>query len=415
MHKIKLISIVRVAIWLSCLVQLFVQIDCRGPKDLKQKLNEHCKRKLKFKTIARYNNFVRELKTIEASGPIQLDKDLGYLALCLAEKESLYALQELMENYDKDRPCKYSEVTKLEEYAKKYLLNNTKARALKFFTYFGVTVGMYCRTYLMAHLKQADSEVEPLDFIYSTASPTGWNTLINEYTSKSLKFGVSTNEENSVINKVARLVPGLTQIDQLEYLDFHHAMDDVESSQYANFETGSHKVKNITLKPQIINSLNKIIESCVKLEKFYLNSVLSMAKLKNLGLSVDFLNGLHDRSALLHKWLVAASFCQLMVRVKIITTDNEATNHVDAIDYELVHNDARLKSRLELYSYAAPFDEIHEKAPTLSLQAQVNEAAWRQKNEAMWPSSKAKPAISVAMRLLVQYIKGVENDFKQGL
>ena len=389
---------------------------CKEYTEQKQSLNQHCKKKLSFKSIAEFNEFVEDLREIDEKGAgLQFEKGLVHLDGCLMEKEPIYALHELVNNYEKERPCKYSEVTKLEDYAKKYLLHNTQAKTLNFFTLFGVSIGITCRINLLAHLKQADSEADQLDFIYSIASPSGWSTLINEYTKKSMKFSTSGHPDSHVINRIAQLVPGLSQIDQLSYLNFNHAMNDAESSQHASRESGTYELKSADLRPKVVESLHKIIESCKNLDKFYVNSVLSMAKLKSLDLMVDFLNDLHDRSALLHKWLVATSFCQLMARVNMVTPNGDSSSQKPTIEYEIIHSDNLLRNRHKLYSYAAPFEEIHERAKELAWQAMVNEGSWRQKSDAMWQPNKQQPAISIAMKLLVQYIRGVENDIQQGL
>lgn len=391
-----------------------------GQTELQTWLGSQCKAGLDFKTIAEYDSFVANLKLFEeqlAAPTKKLIVKLPSLVKCLEEKETIYALKELMDQYNKQRPCKFSEVTKLEDFAKRHLLNNKRTMASKFFTLFGVSIGVRCRINLLAHLKQADSEADQMDFIYSMASPTGWDTLINEYIKKSMKFGTSSHYENNVVSRIARLVPGLSQIDQVDFLNFNHSMNNQENSNSVlknGIELGSHKFKDVNLKPQVLESLDKIIDSCQNLDKFYVNSVLSMARLRELGLLVDFLNDLHDNSALLHKWLVATSFCQLMARVRLVPED-EGTKSSNKIMFEIVHDDDLLEHRRGLYSYAAPFEEIHEKATELAWRASVNEANWRQKSEAMWLHSNEAAAGSMAMKQLGQFIKGVEEDFKQGL
>jgi hypothetical protein len=404
-------SITRAVIWLHCF-QSIIMINCL--EVMRERLNEHCKKKLRFNSIRQFNEFVDELKDVETE-IFDVDSKSLHLLKCLNEKDAIYDLHNLIDNYNKERPCKYSEIAKLENYAKKHFLKSPNSITINFFTLFGVTIGINCRINLMAHLKQADSEVDQVDFIYSMASPTGWNPLINEFTKKSMKFGTSQHENGNVINRIAKLVPGSTQIDHLDYLNFDHAMDDKGSSQHSSRESGTYELKNVQLRSKVIESLYKIISSCRNLDKFYVNSVLAMSKLKSLGLMVDFLTDLHDRSALLHKWLVATSFCQIMARVEMVTKNVDGLA-IPQIEFELIHSDKLLKHRRELYSYAAPFEEIHEKAKKLSWQAIVNEGSWRQKNAAMWAHrGKEQIASSVAMQLLKQYIRGLEHDFQQDL
>lgn len=376
---------------------------------------QSCINKLDFKSLAEFGQFVDQFsrakddEAIKTTGHNLTNKkgELRLVKRCLDERESILELDKLIKSYDKVRPCKYSEIGRLEEYANKYLFDNTKAIVSKFFTLFGVNIGINCKLNLLAHLKQADLEADQVDFIYSMASPSGWNVLINEYTKKSMKFGGSTHSDSNLINKIVKLVPGFTQVEHIDYLNFHHKLNDIKlvkgfrSINYP-YEMGSYKLLNGQEKRNnLIESIGKIINSCKNLDQFYLNSILSLARLKELGLLVNYLNEFQEPSLLLHKWLAAASFCQLMVRVRLIEEHKDKSE----ILFQIVHQDDLLSSRQRLYSYVAQFDEITEAARENVWRASVSGGQWRQKSEAIFPTGCDS---SVAMKQVRQFIKGLE-------
>lgn len=365
-----------------------------------------CKRKLDFKTIGDFNKFLADFKWLEGNSAtiIQLDP---ILKRCFVHKDSLYALGELVSDYDKKRPCKFEQIAKLEDYARKHLLGNKKSLALKFFTLFGVNIGYKCKLNLLAHLSQADSEVDQVDFIYSMASPTGWNTLINEHTKKSMKFGTSSYGEANIINRVAKLVPGFNQIDQLDYMSFDHPLNKISLSNWNGIESFPYKFEDSLFAGKMNEYLNRIIQSCQNLDQFYLNSVLSLARLNELGLLIEFkmIDEAHEQSLTLHKWLSAASFCQLMIRV-----NTEIAN--DKIKVQIIHDDSLIVSRRKLYSYAAEFEEINKEVAKEAWRASILEAAWVKKNQAMF-GSHDDGIESFAMKQLKQFIKGLERDHRE--
>lgn len=374
--------------------------------DAAGRLELACKNRLHFNTIAEFRQFVGELARLASTQAP--DKKWGpHLARCLEQRHSIEQLERLIENYNKARPCKLSEVAKLEQFARRHLFHDKRALVAKFFALFGVNVGLNCKLNLLAHVQQADLEADQLDFIYSMASPTGWSVLINEYTKKSMKFGTSSHASSHVINRIAQLVPGLSQVDQLDYLNFHHVMNSNLPANWSGLERGSAELKGAELKTKLLESLEKIIDSCNSLDQFYVNSLLSLAKLRELGLLVEFLNENHERSVMLHKWLAATSFCQLMTRVRLLA--DEHNTYTSTIHFEIIHDDNLLENRRKLYSYAARFDEISDRAREMAWQASLNDGAWRQKSGAMWVSGNG--GSSVAMRQLKQFIRGVEQGF----
>ena len=193
-------------------------------------LETKCRQKLNFQTIGEFRHFVgvyrnhlgRQLPASSSSKPkrptladLLHAPSAGAQSGCLADQEAILALDKLVADYDRRRPCKMSEVAKLEQFARKFLLQNTAhSKVLRFFTLFGVQIGLKCKLNLLAHLKQADAEVDQMDFVHSMASPTGWNVLANELAKKAMKFGSSTHQESQVVNRIAKLVPGLSQVDQ---------------------------------------------------------------------------------------------------------------------------------------------------------------------------------------------------------
>lgn len=398
-------------------------------------IQAQCKNKLKFDTIAEFHQFAERFREYErraapsdASRHLKLTDILGLgdgsakqrdEIRCLNEREAIFALDELVANYNKKRPCKMGEIEKLERFAMKYLLNNAKSIVLPFFTLFGVNIGIKCKFYLLAHLKQADTEADQLDFIYSMASPTGWNVLINEYAKKSMKFGTSSHQDSQLINRIAKLVPGLSRVEHLEYLNFNHPLNDPTNSGKVMKENKGLEVDSYQLEQgdkwhsKIVESLNQISESCKNLDQFYVNSVLSLARLKELGLLVEYLSDIHEHSVVLHKWLAATSFCQLMVRVKILDDDSTLGSQGTAIKLSVWHDDEKfsLENRRKLYSYVAQFQEIDSAAKEHSWCASVPNGRWRQSSEAMFVQT-ASNTQSMAMSRLKQFVKGLERTFE---
>lgn len=392
-----------------CVFQFAISIASSTEDDkILEIVKNGCKRKLDFKTISAFEEFMANFKQLEAnSGPI-VQKEPS-LKKCFADRDSLYALHELVSQYDRKRPCKFQEVAKLESYARKHLLGNRKSSAVKFYTLFGVNIGFRCKLNLLAHLRQADMEADQVDFIYSMASPTGWNALINDHTKKSMKFGTSSYAEANVINRVARLIPGLDQIDQLDYLSFDHALNKISLRNWNGLESYSHKLADPSTADKLRYDLNKIVQSCQNLDQFYVNSVLSLARLNELGLVVDskLIDEQHERSITLHKWLSAASFCQLMVRVSVEPTGEDIKVHI-------AHDDSLIVSRRKLYSYVAEFEEISGEVATDAWRASILEAQWTQKNQAMF-SPDEDGTTSFAMKQLKQFIRGLERDHTESL
>lgn len=372
-----------------------------------------CDKKVDIKSIEEYQVFIENLKLLDENKSFPLEND-SMMKKCFDDKESLYELDDLIKGYDKKRACKFNQIEKLEVYAKKYLLkkqnSNNRTLAIKFFTLFGVNVGFICSYNLLAHLQQADLEVEQLDFIFSMASPIGWNVLINEHTKKSMKFGES-GQTNNIINRVARLVGSLNHIDQLDYLDFNHSFN----SKNVDIEKGSIKLMNNVAANKVREYLLKIIESCQNLDQFYVNLLLSLAKLNHLGLLVNFdiLNKFHENNITLHKWLAATKFCQLLVRVKSSTLN---INN-DELFFELIHDDSLLENRRKLYSYSAELsNDIHDQALNRFWLASVVEGKWNQESEAMFKGGQHdNDLVSVANKQFKQFIRGLENDYKQSI
>lgn len=390
-----------------CVFQISIASLAENDKAL-EVVRNGCKRKLDFKTISSFYEFMANFKHSEANSGSILQKEPS-LKRCFADRDSLYALEELVSQYDKKRPCKFQEVAKLENYAKKHLLGNRKSSALKFYTLFGVNIGFRCKLNLLAQLRQADMEVDQVDFIYSMASPTGWTALINDHTKKSMKFGTSSYAEANVINRVARLIPGLDQIDQLDYMSFDHALNKIPLSNWNGIESYSYKLADPSTVDKLRYELNKIVQSCQDLDQFYVNSVLSLARLSELGLVIGFrlIDDQHERSITLHKWLSAASFCQLMVRVSVEPTGEDIQVHI-------AHDDSLIVSRRKLYSYVAEFNEIDEEVAPEAWRASVLEAQWTQKNQAMFTPDD-DGTTSFAMKQLKQFIKGLERDHKDSM
>lgn len=392
-----------------CTLQIIVSIASSKEDDqFSETIKNDCKHKLDFKTIRQFREFIISYKQLEVNAGLDIQKD-PVLKRCFADKDSLYALDELISQYDRKRPCKFQEIAKLENFARKYLLGNRKSLALKFFTLFGLNIGFRCKLNLLAHLRQADMEADQVDFIYSMASPTGWNALINDHTKKSMKFGTSSYAEANVINRVAKLIPGFDQIDQLDYMSFDHAFDKVPFGDRNRIESFSYQLGDIQTASKLKEYLNKIIQSCQNLDQLYVNSVLSLARLNELGLLIEskLIDEQHGRSITLHKWLAAASFCQLMVRVSVELVGEDIQVHV-------FHDDSLVVSRRKLYSYVAEFEEINKEVAADAWKASILDAPWAQKNQAMFsPDEDGKT--SLATKQLKQFIKGLEHDYKESL
>lgn len=381
-------------------------------------VRRQCSQKLDFKTIDEFRKFMRIFKDVTDDSLASDNKHDEPVRKCLEDREALVALEELVDNYDRKRPCKYAEVGKLEQYARKFLLDyKRRPLSMKFFTLFGVNIGLRCKLNLLAHVKQADSEADQLDFVYTIASPTGWNVLINEHTKKSLKFGTSSYASNNVINRIAKLIPGLVQIEQLDYLSFDHARNENRPADWTGVEEELYDTKDADVAAKIEEFLTQIIESCKNLDQFYVNSVLSLARLNELGLVVtmDTVNELHEHSMLLHKWLAATSFCQLMTRVRVARpAAPAAAAAATQIELRILHDDKLLDSRAKLYSYVAEFDEITDEARKNVWLASVGEAAWRHRDHAMFKPAHQKDAAgaSVAIKQLKQFVRGLEHDYE---
>lgn len=376
-------------------------------------IKKTCNEKLEFKSIAEFNIFFRHFKDLTENGYIDFKED-KLLSRCLEEKSSIYALEQLVTNYDKKRPCKWQEIIKLEKYAKTYFADKkNRPMSLKFYTLFGVNVGFVCKMNLLAHINQADMEVDQVDFIYSMASPTGWNVLINEYTKKSLKFGSSSNTEGSLINRIAKLIPGLTLIEEVDYMNFDHIMNHNIVKDWNGVENGTFESNDLKSSQHLIKCVTKIIESCKKLDQFYFNSILSLARLKNLGLLVNFdmLSSQHEHSLMLHKWLAATSFCQLMVRVRV----KKVENNDKVIGIEIFHEDTLIESRQKLYSYVAEFEDINAIAVEKAWLASVTEGNWCRRDKAIFKKVEGAETESVAMKKLKQLMKGLERDYVASL
>jgi len=369
-------------------------------------VGQSCKNKLDFKTIAEYLEFVRSLKSLDEQDLLNSSSDTS-IKRCQNEKESIYALDALVEQYDRKRPCKFDQIGKLEAFAKSHLLGRKRPLVMKFFTLFGVNIGLVCKLNLLAHVRQADTEADQSDFIYSLASPTGWNVLINELTKKSMKFGTSSHAGSSVIYRVTKLIPGLSRVDQLDYMSFDHALNFNKLEDWNGIERGSQRLATVQVTSKVHEFLSKIIQSCMNLDQFYVNLTLSLARLNELGLLVghEILNELHEFSVELHKWLAATSFCQLMTRVRV------GFNQTDEISLEVLHHDSLVESRNTLYSYEAEFDEISKEALESVWLASVSDSQWCQKNQAMFRSDDGGK-MSVAMKQLNQFIRGVERDYQ---
>lgn len=384
--------------------------------DAIEQVNKQCNSKLDFKSINEFDEFMKKFKEV-ASSEVHNDLDSSGFKRCLEDKEELFALDELVRNYDRLRPCKFSEVAKLEDHARLYYSAKRRPLGTKFFTLFGVNIGFVCKLNLLAHIKQADNEADQLDFIYSMASPTGWNVLINEHTKKSMKFGTSSHAGNQVTNRLAKLVPGLNLIDQLDYLSFDHVKNNERDMMNLEngVEKGLHRLEsgNGEVAEKIGGFLVKIIESCKKLDQLYLNSILSLARLNELGLLVSYspLANFHENSIMLHKWLAATSFCQLMARVRVQEISDDEREGLPAIKTEIIHDDNLLESRRKLYSYAAELGEIRQEALDNVWLASIPEGAWRQEDQAMFRSKSANEGQSVAMIQLSQFIRGLERDY----
>lgn len=379
---------------ITCQIQLAQSAEV-GDDPLSQVVRR-CKEKLDIKSIAEFNKFIDQYKDVVEENAVPSGGN-KWIEKCWSEKEAILALAELVKSYDRKRACKMDNVMRLDQYARKYIQNNTRSIVLKFFTLFGVNIAIKCKINILAHLKQADLEVDQLDFVYSMASPTGWNVLVNEYTKKSMKFGASSNIGGNLINRVAKLVPGLNQVDELEFMNFNHIMNE----QTVAKETGSYTPEQVAVLPKLRDSMIKIIQSCKDLDQFYYNSVLSLAKLTELGLMVNFLNDHHESSHLLHKWIAATSFCQLMVRVTV-------TDSTSSIDFEIVHDDNAVVSRQKVYSYVCEWDEIVPEAVSSVWQASVPEGKWTKKKSAIFRPGMNQ---SMAKMRLLQFMLGLDRDF----
>ena len=108
-------------------------------------------------------------------------------------------------------------------------------------------------------------------------------------------------------------------------------------------------------------------------------------------------------------WLAAASFCQLMARVRLLSEPADHAPASSTIKFEILHEEQLLESRRQLYSYVAKFDEISERARELVWRASVAGGSWKQRSAAMFHADQGQ---SVAMRQVRQYFKGVEQNFK---
>lgn len=404
-------SVLASAFWIL-LVRTLILSSQENDETLESFLERSCHEKLDFKTIREFNVFVVKFRSWSESHKTGAMMNRA-LQRCLDDAKAIYDLEKLVRNYDKSRPCKYREVGKLEQYANDFLSGSRRPLSVKFFTLFGANVGFHCMLNLLAHIKQADREVDQVDFIHSLASPLGWNVMINEYTKKSLKFGVSSHSGSDVINRVARLIPGLSQLEQLDYLHFKHPKDKlpervlhsdswrqgIEEGELILPETGPE------MSERVIGFARQIIEACRRLDQFYLNSILALARLNSLGLLIEFgeLNDLHENSHMLHKWLAAASFCQLMVRVRV---DMEGTS--GAIKLQVLHDDQQVESRRQLYSYMAPFDEIDTRVLEKVWMTRLMEASWRQNSGALF---KAGQESSVPMRQVKKFLQGLARDY----
>lgn len=406
-------SYIRVSVvWIFLVKTLVLGNVTEVEVSLEDFVERSCRAKLDFKTISEFTGFVGKFRVWESS----IDDSIalsGALRRCHDDRQAIYELDKLVREYDNNRPCNYRQIGKLEYYARDFFLGSKRPLSIKFFTLFGANIGFHCKMNLLAHIKQADGEADQVDFIRSLASPLGWNVLINEYTKKSLKFGVSSHSGSDIINRVAKLIPGLSQVSQLDYLHFNHPRDKpaervFESiSWQAGIEDGELVLDGLRADSakKVLSFTQEIVESCRRLDQLYLNSILALARLNNLGLLIEFdeLDELHESSHMLHKWLAAASFCQLMVRVRIAFDETKGT-----IRLQVVHNEQLVESRRRLYSYMAPFDEISDKVVDRVWTTRLLDSAWRQKSGALFRPDQDS---SVPMRQVKKFLLGLARDY----
>lgn len=254
-----------------------------------------------FDSIDQFKDFVEEAKK----------KDSKWLHA--NDAEAILELDSILTTHE---VCSPSKIDELVEYHKKYLTQNKifkrkKPVVHKFFTQYAIQIAYTCKKSLIRNLETARQELQDRSKVFEEATEKVYNEepsiksnikLIEEQLDSPVSSNVKPKDEVEL--SFGEYREALTQLRQPEdILTFDR--DDCLQSRHREIKVSTDKLQTF-FKPALM---------CQQLHRYYAGSLLSIAKLANIGYAAynEELDSKLLSNPMLKDWIVAVQVCEPMM------------------------------------------------------------------------------------------------------
>lgn len=261
-----------------------------------------------FKGVSEFNTFLESFKTM---GVDQLNKER------VPERfiEDRTAILDLEKVISSEEVCAYHKIDELVNYHKTYFASKIKIKPIThhFFKKFAVQVAYTCKSNLLQNLRKAREELGQNSKVFEEAKKRVFNEepsvrsnikLLQEQPSEPATANVKPKDDFELtLGEYREALARLKRPEDILTFD----ADECKESKHRYTKVSSDKLQTF-LKPALM---------CHQLHRYYAGSILSIARLANIGYMA--LNDILDKQLLedpmLRDWIMAAQVCDPMLHL----------------------------------------------------------------------------------------------------
>lgn len=282
-------------------------------------IEKQCELRLNFGTLSEFEQFIKDF-TVLLQEPIVTNKSLKK---CLKDSEAIMDLASLVSRQD---VCDMQRIDELVAYHRKYfvggnLLKNRNPITRRFFTRYAIQVAFICKKNLFNNLELAKSELKDRSRVFEEAKE---RVYMDEPSIRSnIKLIEEQPDEPATSNVKPQSEAELTLSEYREALTQLRLPEDILT--FDTEECKNHKSRKTLISRDKSQTFFKPALMCHQLHRYYAGSLLSIARLANIGYTAPFedLDARIANSPIIRDWIIAVQVCEPMMHMRITETRGE--------------------------------------------------------------------------------------------
>lgn len=311
--------------------------ECKS-QDLVEK---YCKLGLNFESINEFEKFMSEFLKL-SNDQLASRKSLK---ICASDSEAIRALAELITTKD---VCDMQRIDQLIAYHKQFFIkkgilrSHRKLITHEFFTRYAIQVALVCKRNLFKNLELARAELKDRSKVFEEAKERVYND------EPAIKSNIKLIEEQPDDPPTSNVKPrDEAEITLSEYREaLAHLKQPEDILTFDPEECKNRKGTETLISKDKIQTFFKPALMCHQLHRYYAGSILSIAKLANIGYvapQVELDNRIAD-DPIIREWIVAVQVCEPMMHMKgneatrgemvVVDTCSEKISAIEPIVYE---------------------------------------------------------------------------------